>query len=203
MAAGAVQDGLRLFALDTSGNVKTAIYGTDGFLSAWTNLGGAGSTGTPAVVMAPGFRARVVVRAADGSLVTKAQDANLAFPAAWSPVGTFTAAGSPAAILDPILGRVAVVARGTDNEVYRSFETAQGSGVFGEWRQLDPAVSDPAASDPTVAPVTNSSGQSWLVVFRNLNDANRVYVRQQLTPSTARAQRTSEFVGHTLPAPPA
>jgi len=203
VAVGAVQDGLRLFALDTSGNVKTAIYGTDGFLSAWTNLGGAGSTGTPAVVMAPGYRARVVVRAADGSLMTKTQDANLAFPAAWSPVGTFTAAGSPAAILDPVLNRVAVVARGADNEVYRSFETAQGSGVFGEWRQLDPAISDPAASDPTVAPVTNSSGQSWMVVFRNLNDANRVYVRQQLTPFGSRAYRASEFVGHTLPTPPA
>lgn len=203
VAVGPIQDGLRLFALNAAGSVKTATYGTDGFLSSWTDLGGAGSTGTPAVVVAPGFRARVVVRAADGSLATKFQDASLAFPTSWSPVGTFTAAGSPAAILDPILNRVAVVARGTDNEVYRSFETAQGSGVFGEWLQLNPDVSDPAASDPTVAPVTNTSGQTWIVVFRNLNDGNRVYVREQLTPSAAQAQQTSEFVGHTLPAPPA
>jgi hypothetical protein len=119
-------------------------------------------------------------------------------------VGTFTAAGPPAAILDPVLGRTAVVARGTDNEVYRVFETAPGSGVWGTWSRLNPEVSDPAATDPTVTPIINSSGQTWLVVFRNANDATRAYERDVPT-ATLRANKTTgewSFRSHTLPTAP-
>jgi hypothetical protein len=196
-----IDTGLRLFALNGSGAVRTATYTTGGALSGWTDLGATGSTGTPAAVVYPGYQVRLFVRAADGSIVTKMQDAGGAWPAQWQPTGTFTAAGSPAAVLDPS-GRSAVVARGTDNEIYRVFETAQGSGAWGDWGRINPDVSDPAASDPTVVPFINSGGQTWLVAFRNLNDTTRVYTRQIPTVAGLSARRAAEFTGHSLPTPP-
>lgn len=190
-----VDTGLRLFARDSAGDVETAGYTTGGALSGWTSLGGAGSTGTPAAVVYPGYQVRLFVRAADGTIVTKMQDATGAWPAAWSSTG-FAAAGSPAAVLDPS-GRSAVVARGSDSEVYRVFETAQGSGAWGEWARISPDVSDPAAGDPTVAPFVNSSGQTWLIAFRNRNDTTRVYDRQIAGVSALAAR--AEFTGHSLP----
>lgn len=199
-----VQQGVQIFARDTAGAVRTALYANDGSLSAWTNLGGGGIVDRPAAVVYPGYRLRVFARGGDGTVFSKLQNVGGTWPADWETVGSFTAAGAPAAILDPVQGRVAVVARGTDNEVYRVFETAQGSGVWGEWSRLNPDVADPAASDPTVAPITNSAGQIWVIVFRNANDATRVYERQ--LPTTALRAKASkaapEFVGRTLPAPP-
>jgi hypothetical protein len=195
-----VDTGLRLFALDTTGNVKTAGYTTAGALSGWTGLGAAGSTGSPAAVVYPGYQVRLFVRAADGSIVTKMQDATGAWPAEWQSTGVFPAAGSPAAVLDPS-GRSAVVARGADSEVYRVFETAQGSGAWGAWARISPDVSDPAASDPSVVPFVNSSGQTWLIAFRNINDTTRVYDRQVASGSAAR-RASAEFTGHSLATPP-
>jgi hypothetical protein len=206
-----VRDGLQLVGLDSTGAVKTALYYVDGSLSAWTDLGGAGSTGTPAVVVYPGYRLRVLVHAADGTIATKYTDASGAWPATWSPVGTFVSAGAPAAILDPVLGRTVVVVRGTDNEIYDVWETAQGSDVWGSWvKSLGPDASDPSVTDPSVAPFTNSSGQSWIIVFRNANGATRVYWRSD-APVTAAASAASAakplaaattFTPYTLPAAP-
>jgi hypothetical protein len=204
----AVRDGLRLFGLDSTGAVKTALYYVDGSLSAWTDLGGAGSTGAPAVVVYPGYRLRVLVRAADGTIATKYTDTSGVWPATWSPVGAFVSAGAPAAILDPVLGRTAVVVRGTDNEIYDVWETAQGSDVWGNWvKSIGPDASDPSVTDPSVAGLTNSSGQSWIIVFRNANGATRVYWRSEApaiaSASTAKASAAvTAFTPYTLPAAP-
>jgi hypothetical protein len=207
----AVNGGLQIFGVDSAGAVKTIRYATDGSVSAWTSLGGTGATGAPAVVLYPGYRLRVFVRAADGTIATLLQDATGGtWPAAWTQVGTMVAAGEPAAILDPVVGRTAVVVRGTDNAIYRSFETGQGTGTFGEWA---PAFEfpDPAATDPTVAPFTNVNGQTWIIVFRNLNNASRVYVAGDMPPagalagsnrSTEAGQPDRSFTAVTLPAPP-
>jgi hypothetical protein len=122
-------------------------------------------------------------------------------------LGTFVAAGSPAAILDPRSGRTSVVARGTDNEIYASWETGQATGAFGGWN-LVPLGSDPAASDPTVALLNNSNGQSWFILFRNRNDVNRVYWHDPNTVPTAAApdavvKEGPKFVPYSLPVPPA
>jgi len=186
---------------DAGGTLRTATY-RDGTLSAWTSLGGSGFGGAPAVVSLPGPSLRIFARAADGLIMTQRQDATGAFPGVWTPVGTFPTAGSPAAILDPVLGRLAVVARGADGEIYRVFETAQGTATWGDWARVNPDVSDPAASDPTVIPLTNSSGQTWVIVYRNANDATRVYQRQIPTASVASLRRAAEFQSHTLPTPP-
>jgi hypothetical protein len=199
-----VDTGLRLFALTTTGTTKTATYTTGGALSGWTDLGAAGSTGTPAAVVYPGFQARVFVRAADGSVLTLMQDASGAWPAQWQSTGAFTAAGSPAAALD-VSGRTAVVVRGADNEIYVSFETAQGSGAWGNWVRTSPDISDPAATDPTIAPFTNSSGQTWLIAFRNVNDSTRLHARQLPAVGVTRAATAGDpaFTRHTLTGPAA
>ena len=199
------RNGLQLFALDGTGALRTAEFAASGTLSAWTTLATAGGVTGHTAVVYPGFRVRVFGRTPAGAIVTKFQDASGTWPSAWDTVGSFTSAGAPAAILDPVLGRLVVVARGADNEIYRTFETAQGSGVFQpEWLRVNADASDPAVVDPTVAPITTGGGQSWVIVFRNANDATRVYTRQ--IPSAAKLRTKAaapEFEAHTIPAPPA
>ncbi len=63
---------VRLVARSTSGTVKTAPCRPDGALSTWTDLGGP-VTGTLAAVVHPGFRSRVIMRGADGAVLTKVE----------------------------------------------------------------------------------------------------------------------------------
>jgi hypothetical protein len=205
--------GLQLFALTTTGTLRTASYDSSGTVSSWSSLSTAGMTAIPAVVLYPGFRARVFVRAADGRIATKLQNADGTWPAAMPVTGAFVSAGSPVAILDPVLGRTAVIARGTDNEIYRLWETAPGSDAWGQWTKAI-SVPDPAAVDPNVAPITTSGGQTWYVVFRNANGATRVYERALLGGAAAAgagsaanppngASPEPSFTAATLPPPPA
>jgi hypothetical protein len=132
------RNGLQVFAVGPGGSVTTAEYTGGVALSAWTSLGGSGLNGAVAPVVYPGFRMRVFVRAADGTVVTKAQGTGGVWSTAWQSTGTVAAAGAPTAILDPVEGRTCVVVRGTDNQIWRSWETAQGSGQGargrGPWR---------------------------------------------------------------------
>ncbi|MFG1606769.1 hypothetical protein [Actinoplanes sp. NPDC049265] len=200
-----VAQGQQLFARDTSGAVRTVLYANDGTMGAWVNLGGNGVTDRPAVVAYPGPRLRVFARAGDGSVQTKIQNIDGTWPEDWAQVGSQIAAGAPAAILDPVLGRTAVVVRGADNEVYTVFETAAGSGTWGQWKLISTdGNSDPAASDPTIAPIRKGSGQTFLIAFRNPNDTTRVYYRQdQVALAKARTAATPAFTGYSLPKPPA
>jgi hypothetical protein len=178
-----------IFALDADGTPVTASY-VDGTLSAWTELGGTGFTATPAVVTLPGPVQRAFARAADGQILTQAQSSAGAWPGTWAPVGTFTSAGPPAAVLDPPTGRLTVVARGTDNEIYKVFETATGTGTWGDWKLInDDQISDPSVTDPTIALYANAAGQTYLIVFRNANDATRVYERKNGPGVTSGAGR--------------
>jgi hypothetical protein len=133
-------------------------------------------------------------------IVTQQPNLDGSYPGTWVAVGTFTVAGSPTAIVDPISTRIAVVARGTDNEIYRVFETAEGSEVWGEWARINPDVSDPAASDPTVARYRGTNGDSWLIAFRTTNDVVRVYERS-VGPNGLSGERTSEFNARWMPEP--
>ncbi|MFI6241615.1 hypothetical protein ACIBEF_17230 [Micromonospora sp. NPDC050795] len=203
-----VDAGVRLVATTMTGTIKTALYSTDGTLSAWVDLGG-NVTGVPAVFLNQGYRTSVVARAADGSLITKKQELGGAWPTTWQTVGTFTAAGSPAAILDPALGRIVVVARGADNEMYRVFETEQGSGTFGEWLRLYENPGDPtaatAATDPTIAEIRNSGGPGFVVVYRNRNNTTIALDRRFAAPSGMAAAKASPsavgFTAHLIPTP--
>ncbi|RAO10429.1 hypothetical protein MED15_05645 [Micromonospora noduli] len=210
LAALALDTGIQLVATTSTGTIKTAFYSTDGALTGWTDLGG-NVTGVPAAFLIQGPRTAVVARAADGSLVMKKQELGGAWPTTWQTVGTFTAAGSPAAIVDPALGRIAVVARGPDNEVYRVYETEQGSGTWGEWLRLYENPSDPtaatAATDPTIAPIQNSGGPGFVVVYRNRNNTTIALDRRFAAPGGMAAAKVSpsavSFTPHLIPTPPA
>jgi hypothetical protein len=191
-----VNAGAVLFGLDADGTPVTATYRA-GVLSAWTELGGSGFTGTVAVVSMPGQILRAFARDADGHVQTQQQVGGV-FPGTWSPVGDFTVAGSPAAVLDPALGRVAVVARGTDNEIYRVFETAQASNTWGDWLRVN-NDSDPAFTDPTIVSYTDGGGQTWAIIYRNQSHGHRAYVRS--LPGGKKAGAVT-FKAHALPAPP-
>lgn len=172
-----VRDGVRIFGLNGAGALRTIEYYSDGSLSPWTDLGGSGLSGQPSVVVRPGYLLQVFARAADGTIVTKLANGDGSWPADFQQVGTFVSAGAPAAILDPALGRLAVVVRGTDNEIYHVWETSTGSDTWGDWTKTI-AATDPSVTDPSVAPYVNSNGQSWMITFRNVNGAVRFYDRQ-------------------------
>jgi hypothetical protein len=192
--------GIRLFALDTSGAMKTASYAS-GALSTWTSLGGSGLNGSPAAVVLPGYIVRVFVRGADGTILTKQQGSTGTFPAAWDPVGVFTAAGSPSAVLSPVSGKLEVVARGADGHIYNTGETEQASGIWRSWN--DVTSFDTAATDPTAFTYANASGPTWAFVFRNIDQATRVYTVSQTTGLTATAESTAPptFSKQTIPQP--
>ncbi|MCC8242700.1 hypothetical protein [Saccharothrix luteola] len=180
LVAVTVRDGIQVFAVDTGGALRTGLYTSAGAFTGVANLGGSGFSGVPAVVVYPGYRIRLVVRGAGGTVVTKAQDTAGVFPAAWDAVGSLAVKGSPAALLSPVTGTAEFVVRGTDDELYSTGETGQGTGTWRSWTRLlvDPIgqpVSDPSATDPTVFPMTNANGASWAVVFRNAANAPRLY----------------------------
>ncbi|MFC8300671.1 hypothetical protein [Micromonospora orduensis] len=210
LAVVKVDTGVRLVGTTATGTIKTAVYSTDGALTGWTDLGG-NVTGVPAAFLNQGYRTGVVARAADGSLVMKKQELGGGWPATWQTVGTFTAAGSPAAILDPALGRIVVAARGPDNEMYRVYETEQGSGTWGEWLRLFVNPEDPtaatAATDPTIAPIQNSGGPGFVTVYRNRNNSTIALDRRFAAPGGMAAAKAGpsavSFDAHVLPAPPA
>ncbi|MEJ3747625.1 tachylectin-related carbohydrate-binding protein [Actinomycetes bacterium KLBMP 9797] len=187
-----------LIVAGAGGTLHTARY-TAGTLSSWTSLGGSGFTGAPSVVALPGNRLRIFARAATGEILMRQQEADGTMPGGWSPVGTFTAAGAPSAILDPT-GRLSVVARGTDGEVYAVFETGQGTLQWGTWNRVNPLASDPAQSDPTVARIVNGSGETWVIVWRNINNQVRRYDRSLESTAAARstAPGSAPFTPHPL-----
>jgi hypothetical protein len=200
--AVAVRDGLRLFALDNTGALKTAVYGTDGSLSAWTSLGGAGLNGTPSAIVYPGYRVRVFVRGADGRMLTKAQDAAGTFGSTWDPIGTFTATGSPAAVLNPVTGRTDVFARAADGFVYLDREQAQGSGTWGDWGNFD-SSGIVSVTDPTIVTYTNTGGPTYMYVTRDRDNVTYVHYPSSNFALRATGAERPAFVTKALPAPPA
>jgi hypothetical protein len=197
-----LSNGLRIVAVNTSGAVLTAAYSTGGTLSSWISLGGSGFTGTPALVQYPGYLTGIVVRGADGVLQGKREDLSTGFPAAWSPVGDLVTVGSPAVILDPLYGRTAVVARGTDNTLSYIWETAPASKVWGPWTSL---ASGPVVTDPSITLYTTTSGESWLITARNVNGVVLYWLRADPPPGSpvaAGARWGVPFVSGALPKPP-
>jgi len=205
-AAVAVSNGIQVFARDSGGALRTALF-SGGTLSAWTSLGGSGLTGTPAVVINPGWILRVLVRAGDGSIQTKKQDSAGAWPQSWDVVGTFTAEGSPAALLSPVTGKTEVVARATDGTLWSTGETAPGSATWRDWVNVsivNPSTGLPevAATDPTSFAVSGAT-YSWAFVFIRDDGARRVYtVSESLTAGPATGAAAPAVAAHTLPGLP-
>lgn len=196
IAAG--RDGLQLIARTTAGTVRMATYYPWGQLSEWTDLGGTAVTGTPAVVGLPGFKLRIFVRMADGTVETKGQDSSGAFPAAWTPLPGLAATGSPSAVLSPVNSRITVLARGADEIVYYSDETGQATGAFGAWKAG--TVDRPTATDPTAFTFTTSRGPIWGFVTRSADNQHTLWV---VNPDAVSARTVSAaFSARPLPAAP-
>jgi hypothetical protein len=174
-----VQGGVRIFGVNGAGAVKTMQYYDDGGLSGWSDLGGQGLNGKPAVVLRPGFVPQLFVRGADGLIQTKLQDQSGAWPTEWQVINAGLTAGAPAAVKDPGSSRIAVAYRGTDNEIYRFYETATGSNTWGDRELLaGTGNSDPASSDPTTMTFLNSNGQTIMFGFITINGVPRFYSRK-------------------------
>jgi hypothetical protein len=208
LTAVTVRDGVQLFGVNSSGSLTTALFSGDGTLSAWTNLAGTGFTGTPAVVVYPGYRLAVFARDADGHIVTMRQATEgAAFPDAWSQVGDATFAGAPSAVISPLTGTTEIVARADDGYMYNTGEQTPGSGTWRAWQQVS---YEAAATDPTAFTYTNSSGLTWAYSYRTGTNQTRVYevapaafaaARSTAAPATAPA--APAFTAHDLPVPTA
>jgi hypothetical protein len=169
--------GARIFALDNTGKLTTAALENNS-LSDWTSLGGTGFTTIPTVVVNPGYTSSVFIRSADGTVVTKKQNADNTFPADWTPLPALPIVGSPSAVMDEYPGRIAVSARGTDNLIYLSYELAQNTGEFSDWFAVSD-VEQPeslSASDPTAFAYDVPSGPSFGIAFQSTADLDVPFI---------------------------
>ncbi|MFE4643535.1 tachylectin-related carbohydrate-binding protein [Streptomyces sp. NPDC056730] len=203
-----VRDGIQLFGRDASGVLSTALFKEAGTLSAWTALGAQGVTGTPAVVVYPGFRLRVFATDGNGTVVTTVQSAEGGAYGAWSTIDGVTAKGSPTAVISPVSGITEILVLGTDGTIHNTGETLQGTGVWRPWQQ--PSTEE-AATEPTAFEYSNASGRTWAYMFRTAAHQTRVYTLDLGFSRMARsaAQDTAGspaaapvFTGRSLPAPP-
>ncbi|MFI6700168.1 tachylectin-related carbohydrate-binding protein [Streptomyces sp. NPDC050509] len=214
--AATVRDGIQLFGRNASGVLSTALFKEAGTLSAWSTLGAQGVTGTPAVVVYPGYRLRVFATDGNGTVVTAAQSAEGGAYEAWSPIDGVTAKGSPTAVISPTSGVTEVLVLGTDGTVHETGETSQGTGVWRPWQQPS---TEQAATEPTAFTYTDASGPTWAYLFRNADNQTRVYSLDLRFSRSAKAAPDAKagpgagatdgasgapvFTARSLPAPPA
>ncbi|MFV0129514.1 tachylectin-related carbohydrate-binding protein [Streptomyces sp. HMX112] len=179
-----VRGGVQLFARNATGGLSTALFGENGTLSAWAPIGSQSITGTPSVIVYPGYRMRIFATDPAGKVVTTAQTAESGPYGAWSPVGDaahdadgpvtpLVVSGSPSAVLSA--QSVEIVVRGTDGFLYNTGETASGSGLWRTWQKLGPESS---ATDPTAFTYTQGSGLTWAYTFRTADNQVRIYRAQ-------------------------
>ncbi|MGW0993219.1 tachylectin-related carbohydrate-binding protein [Streptomyces sp. NPDC002520] len=204
LKAVTVRDGIQLFGKDASGRLSTALFKEDGTLSAWTSVGNPAITGTPSVVVYPGYRMRVFATDTNGSVVTAGQSVEGGAYGTWDSVSGVTAQGSPSAVISPLTGLTEVVVRGSDGLVYNTGETTQGSGQWRNWKQ-ETYEGDAAATEPTAFTYTNPTGPTWAFTFRTADNQTRIYQAQQTFALSAMraAADAPDFKGDKLPAPPA
>ncbi|MFU8851228.1 tachylectin-related carbohydrate-binding protein [Micromonospora sp. SL1-18] len=189
-----------IFAIDSSGAVLTATYQNRALTTGFTALNGTGFTGTPAVVVMPGHRAMVFARHTDGTIKKLYQNSDGTWPGTWSTVGTgaITPAGTPSVILDPNLGRILVVTRTADNAIYHSWETGQGTGVWGDWNIVGAAGTFPV--DPTAFTFQNSNGTQVAFVSRTINGTVTPFTTQGIN-GLARGITAPNFTQVKIPQP--
>ncbi|MFF7204804.1 tachylectin-related carbohydrate-binding protein [Streptomyces sp. NPDC008141] len=209
-SAVTVRDGIQLFGTNASGVLSTALFKEAGTLSSWSTLGAQGISGTPTVVVYPGYRLRVFATDGLGKVVTAAQSAEGGAYGEWSALGdaaqdngnpvSLTADGSPSAVISPLTGLTEVVVRGSDGSIYNTGETTQGSGAWRTWQKVS---SETSATEPTAFTFTNSAGPAWAYSFRTPDNQTRVYQVQVTSSLSAMrtADKAPDFVGRALPRP--
>ncbi|MCL7380696.1 tachylectin-related carbohydrate-binding protein [Streptomyces sp. 35G-GA-8] len=208
LTAVTVRDGIQIFGKNSSGVLSTALFKEAGTLSSWTTLGAQAVTGTPAVVVYPGYRLRIFGTDGAGNVVTTTQATEGGAYGAWSTIDGVKAQGSPSAVISPQTGITEIVVRGTDGTIHNTGETVQGSGTWRAWQQPS---EEAAATEPTAFTFTNASGPTWAYSFRTADNQTRVYrVDLGFSRMARSAQGAADspvdapaFTGRTLPAPPA
>ncbi|MFE4795752.1 tachylectin-related carbohydrate-binding protein [Streptomyces sp. NPDC056708] len=200
LQAVTVRDGIQLFATTTSGTLTTARFTENGSISAWSGLGAQNVSGTPSLVVYPGYRIRVFANDGQGHIVTAAQSAENGAYGSWATVDGLAADGEPSAVISPLTGLTEITARGTDGTIHNTGETTQGSGTWRPWQQPS---SEAAATVPTTFTYTTSNGPTWAYTFRTADNQTRIY---QVQPSFARtaastAQDAPRFQARALPKP--
>lgn len=189
---------IRVFARDTAGALRTAVY-SNGVLTGQTSLGGSGLTGTAAVAVSPGQLLRVFVRGGDGSILTQMQNDLGVFPGVWDTVAGFSAAGSPTALLSPTTGRTVLLARASDGSIFHTSETAQGSGQWRDWINSGTV----SATDPTSFAYTDG-GEHWAFTWRDSDQRAFVTTVDETSAAALDADGGSSlpiFTNHRLPSP--
>ncbi|KKK05831.1 tachylectin-related carbohydrate-binding protein [Micromonospora sp. HK10] len=174
-------------AINSAGAVVTATYQDRALTAQFASIGGGtGFVGTPAVVVMPGPRLMVFARHTDGTIKKQYQNTDGTWPGTWTTIGTgtITAAGSPTAILDPNLGRIAVVTRTADNSIYNTWETGQGTQTWGNWTLN--GTEGTYAADPTLYTYQASNGTRIAFVTRTINSTVVPFVAEAntFTPTT-------------------
>lgn len=184
LTAVPVRDGIQLFGRNASGALSTALFKQDGTLSAWTAIGTQATTGTPSVIVYPGYRMRIFATDANGKIVTTAQSAEGGTYGAWTsvgdsaqdngtPVDPLVVSGSPSAVLTA--QTVEIVVRASDGSIYNAGETSQGSGAWRPWQKVG---QETAATEPTAFTYTGASGLTWAYVFRTAANQVRIFQAQ-------------------------
>ncbi|HET6532885.1 MAG TPA: FG-GAP-like repeat-containing protein [Actinoplanes sp.] len=167
-------DGVRIFAADGDGNLQTALYSGVALTGCVTVGADRTIAGRPAVVVYPGSRLRVFATTADQQMITIGQDTAGVFEPAWTTVVTSGVAGSPAAIFSRTSARVTVMARGTDDQIWRTTETAQGSNQYDEWSHVFPDNPIITSTDVTAVPYTANGGDDAWVVYRDADNRDHL-----------------------------
>lgn len=177
-ATGTVRDGVQLVGKKSDGTLATARFKEDGTLSAWTSLGTQTVSGTPSVIVNPGYT--VSVFATDlttKTVTTTAQATEGGAFGPWATVPGLSVKGSPSALIAPN-GRTEIVVRGEDDYMYSTGETSPGSLTWRTWKltsEFEGTPPEAGATDPTAFTYTGGSGPAWAFVFRDINDRTRVY----------------------------
>jgi hypothetical protein len=190
-----VAGGTRIFARDTDGNLHTALY-AGLTLTGCGPVGDAVIEGSPSVIVYPGSRLRVFATTPDKQIVTIGQDVNGAFDPTWTTVPATGVAGPPAAVLDPVTGRITVAVRNDDGAIWAVTETVQGSNTYGEWNE----IGQNAYTDVTAVPYTGGNGATYLFTYRDQNNVQRVLtVNPAARAALSKAGSIRTFTEKTLP----
>jgi hypothetical protein len=187
----ATATGARVVALTSAGTMVTATLDDD-TLSAWTDLGGTGLAGTPAAVADAGNAVQVFARTTAGTVVTKRQDVNGNFPAAWTSIAqpNYKVIGSPSVTLEKAQNHIVLLVRDEANIPYMSYLDAAGG--FTGWTKIADATSEYGASlsDPVVfSYVDKYAGgtKGYAVLYQDLT---YLQIRFYNAPTTAAAAKS-------------
>ncbi|MFV0129513.1 tachylectin-related carbohydrate-binding protein [Streptomyces sp. HMX112] len=201
-ATGTVRDGVRLVGRKADGTLATALFKEDGTLSAWSSLGEQSVTGTPAVVVNPGYTIRVFATdATTRNLTTTVQATEGAAFGAWSALPGLAVKGSPSAVISPT-GSTELVVRGDDDHVHNTGEVTAGSGTWRDWQvasQFPGSEPETSATEPTAFGYSGPDGRSWAFAFRTSDNQTRIYNAGPSSSGLRGAATAPGFSAHDLP----